>query len=313
VSYLAERAVEYEYQSSLQARAQILSAETPSDLSTVLADLQNTSGTLGINGNRPSSLKVVLSMRDHLLQLFDTSKVKVGEQRLSEADRFHLLLNDKRFAVYEGGEYAGQRIPFGIVPLGALHGDGKGIAIFSQTDCAERIWSVNASILGAGQIQRGTDASSFARVDLLKANTFFSQWCGSGGQADPFQIASVQPSHNLFRDPDFGLSGATSGSATSSAQTTDTADEITQYSRARIQAYFNVDRDKFEADSYENGDTSELAARGLFGDYALFFPAGVLSLPTMDSSGNVTSYSDGLDLNGIDDILLRLDYVSVAH
>jgi hypothetical protein len=314
VSYLAERAVEYEYQSSLASRQQILSAETPDDLNAALSSLRNTSGTLGINGHRPSSLKIVLSMRDHLLQLFDTAAVKKGEQRLSEAERFRLLLNDQRFAVYENGAYAGQRIPFGINPLEALHGDTKGISVFGSTDCAERIWSVNASVLGGEDVHRGADASSFVRVDLLKANTFYSQWCGGGGtDTDPFQLASVRPSHNLFRDPSFGLAGATAGSATGSSPGGGATNEISQYSRARIQAYFNVARDTFEADAYENGDTSELAARGLFGDYALFFPAGILSVPTRTSDGGIVGYSDGLNLNGIDDILLRLDYVSVAR
>ena len=81
----------------------------------------------------------------------------------------------------------------------------------------------------------------------------------------------------------------------------------------RIQAYFNVPRDKFEDDSYANGDTSELAARGLYGDYALFFPAGILSVAQTDAQGQVNGQSDGLDLGQVDDILLRIDYVSVAR
>lgn len=306
VTYLAERAVEYEYQASLAARQDILAAETPSELAQVLSDLKRTSGTLGIGGHRPSSLKIVLSLRQHLLQLFDASKVRAGEQNLSEVERFRVLLNDPRFAVYEAGKYVGQRVPFSLTPLGALGGDTKGISIFGDTDCAERVWSVNASILGGDELQRGSGGTSFARVDLLKSNTFFSQWCKSGS-SDPFQVASVRPSRNLFRDPEFGLSGAVMENGGGDAES-----EISSFSRARIQAYFNVGRDELEADDYENGETSELAARGLFGDYALFFPAGVLSLATRDHDGKV-SYSDGLNLAAIDDILLRLDYISVAR
>jgi hypothetical protein len=305
VTYLAERAVEYEYQASLSARQDILTAATPDQLAAVLSDLKSTSGTRGISGHRPSSLKIVLSLREHLMQLFDARKVKSGEQNLSDVERFRLLLGDRRFAVYEDGKYAGQRIPFSLTPLQALGGDTKGISIFGATDCAERLWSVNASILGGGDLQRGSDASSFARVDLLKANTFFSQWCGSDAD-DPFQVASVRPSRNLFRDPEFGLSGAISPGGGGGQN------EISLFSRARIQAYFNVARNELESDDFANGDTSELAARGLFGDYALFFPAGVLSLASADARGAV-SYSDGLNLGAIDDILLRLDYVSVAR
>ena len=79
------------------------------------------------------------------------------------------------------------------------------------------------------------------------------------------------------------------------------------FSRARIEAYFNVPPDEFEKDDYANGETSELAGRGLYGEYALFLPAEVLSLP---ASGEPTR---GLVLNEVDDILLRLDYVSVAR
>jgi hypothetical protein len=89
-------------------------------------------------------------------------------------------------------------------------------------------------------------------------------------------------------------------------------DEVTAASRARMQAYFNVPRATFEDDKYAGGETSELAARGLYGDYALYFAAGVLSVPRRDAVGFVTGHSDGLDLSEIDDVLLRVDYVSVA-
>ena len=62
--------------------------------------------------------------------------------------------------------------------------------------------------------------------------------------------------------------------------------EATQMSRARIQAHVNVGRGEFERDEFASGSTSELAARGLYGDYALFLPAGVLSTSADD---------DGLD------------------
>lgn len=71
----------------------------------------------------------------------------------------------------------------------------------------------------------------------------------------------------------------------------------------RSKAYFNVDRADFETDDYANGETSELAARGLYGEYALMIPAEVLS----------RDGSKKLVLNEIEDVLLRLDYVSVAR
>lgn len=316
-SYLAERAVEYEFQASMSARGQILAAETPDQLNDVLLNLNNTAGTLGINGHRPANLKVVVSLRDHLLQLFNTSKVKPAEQKLTEAERFRLLLNDSRFALQNGGKYVGQLIPFSVVPLGALNGDTKGIPIFATTDCAERIWSVNASILGTGRLYQGS-ATTFARIDVLKANTFFSQWCTAPQGGGAFQTASVRPSHNLFRDPTFGSSGPavggtsdmTTGASTSSPNV---GDETQNYTRARLQAYLNVAQDALEDDQYANGASAELATRGLYGDYALFFPKEILSVVKKDAKGKIVSATDGLDLGAVDDILLRIDYVSVAR
>lgn len=308
VSYLAARAVEYEFQGSLAARARILTAETPAELASALSELRSTSATLGIGGRRPSRLKVVISLRDHLLQLADATRVAPGEQPLSPTQRFKLLLRDPRFAVFAGGTYAGQRIPFSLVPLGALQGNTLGIPVFAATDCAERIWSVNAAVSGSSPLVRGPDRS-FSRVDLLKSNTFFSQRCDAS--AEPFQLASVRPSRNLFRDPEFGLAGPSTRGA--GAEDPSVPLEVLQDTRARMQAYFNVTREALEDDAYANGETSELAARGLYGDYALFFPAGILSLPLYDARGVVTGYTDGLDLGAVDDILLRVDYVSVAR
>jgi hypothetical protein len=80
-------------------------------------------------------------------------------------------------------------------------------------------------------------------------------------------------------------------------------DEVNAFTEARISACFNVTQAEPEDEAYFNGDSQELAARDLFGDDALFFPAETLSV----------SGSTGLRLDRIDDILLRLDYVSVAR
>ena len=58
-----------------------------------------------------------------------------------------------------------------------------------------------------------------------------------------------------------------------------------------------------EQEAYYNGDSQELAGRGLYGGYALFIPTQILSV----DGGN------GLVLENVEDILLRLDYVSVAQ
>jgi hypothetical protein len=301
-TYLAVRAVEYEYQQSMGQRMAVLTAETPDELEAVLSDLWSTSGTRSINGARPTDLKVVISLRDHLLQMRDESDLPPGEHPLTEAERFRLLLQSSRFAAYdEDGTYLGQRIPFSLVPLGRIGlGETEGISILAGNDCAERLWSVNASILGEEPLVRGSEGS-FVRLDLLKQNTFYSQWCGGAPDDSEFQVASVRPSRNLFREPGVGTAAGVGGSL-------GVGNESRGFTRARMEAFFNISRAELESDDYANGDTSELASRGLYGQYALFIPAGVLSRPRPD--GTVT---DGLDLEAVDDILLRLDYVSVAR
>ena len=64
-----------------------------------------------------------------------------------------------------------------------------------------------------------------------------------------------------------------------------------------------MERAELDQDEYASGDSSELAARGLYGEYKLFIPKEVLSRDA----------GSGLRLDAVDDILLRLEYVSVAR
>jgi hypothetical protein len=312
LTYLAVLAVEYEYQMSLTGtdavalRQRVLASALPSELDAVLDELIQAGGTRTIGGSRPNDLKAVISLRDHLLQLADHSTLPETELTLTPEQRFRLLLSAPEYRVFDAdGSYLGQRIPFNIAPLDAIGlGQWQGIPLLAENDCAERLWSVNAAIIGGkesteaphagrGEIYRGSP-QTFVRIDLLKMNTFYSQWCGEPDPGlDPFQTATVRPSRNLFRGAE-------------ERDSTPTGEEA-RYTRARIEAYFNKSREDFESDEYANGDTLELAGRGLYGSYALFIPAGVISL-FQDGA-----YTDGLNLAEVDDILLRLDYLSVAH
>jgi hypothetical protein len=295
-TYLAVRAVEYEFQASLALRHDALAARTTDDLYDVLREVWTTSATRSIGGSRPTDLHTVISLRDDVLRLGDEStRVTPGERALSPTERLRVMLADDRWAERDAtGRLLGLRIPFSLSPLGALGLPTGGVPIYSTTDCAERLWSVNASILGE-ELWYGSD-TTFTRIDLLKQNTFSSQWCGDAPADQLLQTASVRPERNLFREPGVGegVSGAFAG--------TD------GYARARIQAFFSVGRAELEDPSYASGETSELAARGLYGEYALFIPAELLSREA--SSGART---DGLALDHVDDILLRIDYVSVAR
>lgn len=297
-TYLAAMAVEYEFQMSTPERGRILAARTPAELQTSIDNLRAASMAGTIGGAAPGNLFTVISLSQHLLQLADRSAMPAGWQDLSPAERLRVWLTSRTHAVYDAaGNYLGQEVPFSLQPLGRIGiGDPGGIPILAGTDCAERLWSVNASVLGDDPYIGG---STFTRVVLRKRNTFYSQWC-DGAHDTEFQVASTRPSRNLFLDP-YGWNESLTP-ATPQPDTT-SIDETNAYSNARISAYFNVSRAELEDERYFNGDSQELAGRGLYGDYALFFPAETLS----DGDG------DGVVLNRIADVLLRFDYVSVAR
>lgn len=298
-TYLAVRAVEYEFQQSLMVQGDVIAADRTSELTDALEEIWATAATRGINGNRPSDLEVVLSLRDDVLRLSDESSLPGAGHGLTPSERLRLVLSSPAYATYDAsGRYLGQQIPFEIAPLGAFGVPAGGVPIYATTDCAERLWSVNASILGA-EVFVGSD-TTFTRIDLLKENTFYSQWCSPPNATDPpFQLASVRPAVNLFREPGSGsgVDDSVFGGA----------DPTRLLSRARIQAYFNVSRAELEDPMYENGSTGELGGRGLYGRYALFVPAELISRE------DGARRTDGLALDRVDDILLRFDYVSVAR
>lgn len=297
-AYLAAMAVEYEFQISTPERGRILAARTPAELQTSIDNLRAVAMTGTIGGAAPGNLFTVVSLSQHLLQLADRSAMPAGWQDLPPAERLRVWLTSRTHAVYDAaGNYLGQEVPFSLQPLGRIGiGNPGGIPILAGTDCAERLWSVNASVLGDDPYIGG---STFTRIVLRKRNTFFSQWCSGGHEADD-QVASTRPSRNLFLDP-YGWEESLTPATPQPDRTS--IDETNAYSNARISAYFNVSRAALEDERYFNGDSQELAGRGLYGDYALFFPADTLS----------DGRSDGLMLNRIDDVLLRFDYVSVAR
>ncbi len=295
-AYLAVRAVEYEYQMSSSYRSDVLQAQTPVELEQVLTELRQVANTNSVQGARPSDLTQIVSLKDHLLQLGDRSDAPAGWQTLTPTERFRKMLVDPKYEVYKDGVFVGRRIPFEIAPLSVLdRGEFQGIPIVSDNSCAERLWSVNVTFEGPdGEVLRGINPA--VNLEIRKRNTFYSNYC-DGTQGD-FQVACVRPSRNLFREPGVGegISGVTGQS------------EVDGFSKARIQARANISPQDFASASYTDGSSTELAARGLFGQYSLFIPATSLA---QSSGGQPTG--DGVVLNKVDDILLRIDYVSVAR
>ena len=166
-----------------------------------------------------------------------------------------------------------------------LDGSSPGPELVAGNDCAERLWSVSVNIVGRPGVLEGVAPN--VRLEVRKKNTFHSRWCSTAGHDEPVQLASVRPTKNLLRAGNTGLGLDRS---------------IDDFTSARVNAWINVEASEFFDPRYGNG-SSELAARGLYGEYALFIPA-----ESMSSGG-----SDGLRLAGIDDILIRFDYVSVAR
>ncbi|MFP4601269.1 MAG: hypothetical protein ACLFVJ_23680, partial [Persicimonas sp.] len=289
-TYLAIRAVEYEYQQSVQARQLVLTAKLPDQLNEALDQVWAITGTRNIGGNSPSELTEVVSLRDDILGLSDESNWPEYMHAMSAEERFRAVLTSSEHAVYDAdGSYLGQHIPFEIAPLETLDIDGSGAGIYSRTDCAERLWSIDAGIVGEDAAVGG---SRRVRLDVSQRNSFYSQWCEASDGADDFQYASVRPSRNLFRVPG---DGAFEGSV-------EAEDSVQAFSTARLQAQVGIDEASLESQQDSSGSSIELATRGLYGDYAIF----------IDQANISRDGEDGLDLEKVDDILLRLDYLSVA-
>jgi hypothetical protein len=295
--YLGVLALEYEYQLSSSERTAVLSATGVSELRASLTRLRNLAATGTVGGAAPSPLLAVVSLRDELLALDDRSQGDPGGQGLTDIERFRVLLASSRFARHApDGTYLGQEIPFRLAPFSAA-GEMGAVPILAGEDCAERIWSMNASILGTN-ILVGSD-STRTRITLRKRNTFFSQWCAPGVSTE-FAVAATRPSRNLFLDPTTDFIPSAFDPRTG---TFDELHEADAFASARLQPVLGVTRAELEADSYFNGASRELAGRGLYGDYTLFIPAESL---TRDGT-------PGVDLSRVDDVLLRFDYVSVAR
>lgn len=298
--YLAVLGVEYEFQMSSAERENVLAAQNTGDLEAILGRLRDSvrRGAPAGGGN-PTELVSVLSLRKNILHLTGRENMPEGWHLLSDTERFQRLLVSPEYAVYgSDGKYLGQEIPFALQPLSAnTLAEPAGVPLFSGLSCAERLWSVNASILGKDVVV-GSD-TSLVTIQIRKRNTFQSQWCGAGSTGLPLQIASTRPAQNLFVDPLSASSWQDDSVLSSMTNTTET----TAFSWATVQARLNVDQRSLEAAEYVDGQSTGLAGRGAFGDYTLF-------VPRTSQSVNGTP---GLALERVEDVLIRLDYVAAER
>ncbi len=249
------------------------------DLDALLRAVEIELATRTVGGARPDEKAGVLSLRDDLLALSDHSCDDFtcaleceAEHRPDPIDRLRTALTDPRHALYDDqGKYIGQGIPFALTPQSEL-----------LYRCAERIWSVAASVEGDLLSLQSPSVPLF----ILKHNSFESQWCGdpSAHGELPRQVGSWRPMINHFRDID--------DASMPMGET---------YAWSHIDAWVNVRRSDLYKDGYAEGGSDELAGRGLYGNYLLVFPYHGL----LDQGSAI--------LNQIDDVLIRVDYISVSN
>jgi hypothetical protein len=143
---------------------------------------------------------------------------------------------------------------------------------------SERVWGMTGSVQVDGEFPESDVAFS-----LFKRATFFSRWCGEPmpDQDPTYQIGIHRPRQNLFADSPSGM--------------TNFADAVLMQA-STIQNLKNITEAELRTNEYPTATVNNFAGQGLFGDYAVMFP---------------TSGPDAIDLDHVEDVLLRLDYVYV--
>ena len=260
LTFLALKAVEYDFQISLPLRAAIVGAMHPDQLKAVLETLHSYHDTLKIRGKVPTELAFERSAAGDLLRLDYDPNGPVGLQ--TRGERFRAAVLSPNAAFYDaGGHYIGQAIPFTL-------SDNN---VPDTLQCAERLWAVTANVIGDS-----LTAESTVKLKLFKRNTAYSKVCGPAGG---WQIGRVRPSLDIF-----GLQPISGNAAA-------------QFTAGTITAWNNLDSQSF-SNAGTQGGTTELAGRGVYGDYILLIPFAA------DPSRREFS------VDGLEDIKLRFDYLS---
>ncbi|MFO0626674.1 MAG: hypothetical protein U0325_13755, partial [Polyangiales bacterium] len=310
---LAAAAVSYEQQITLPETIEqsIRGAQYPWDLENVLNDLRRLAGTRRVLGSPPENRVAVLSLRDDILQLQNRQSLRESEQRLSPSERLRMRLAEPSAIVRDGqGNVLGRRLTFALAPVGRTGSQAtRNVPLLQGTGCAERLWNISATVQTADASPSLPaffgSAPQFVPLEVRRSNTsFYSQWCGDRPAGAPEdQLASYRPSQNPLL-PSSG--GGAAGRGVS----------IDYRSNSLLRAFVNVDPRAFESDGYSNGGSSELAGRGLYGEYELFIPEAVIGAATASGGldgGVATVNRGGLNLSALTDVVLRFEYVAVAR
>jgi hypothetical protein len=235
LAYMALLAVEYDFQTHLALRRQILDASRPYELNQAVLQLQQVQAWYQVGGGTPQPKHVELSLTADVLKFTGTAAERSARLREYLRDHAH------RITDASGVNVLGYGVRFSLSPeTKAQLGDR----------CGERVWSTTAMVT-TSQVS----PPQRAWVRLYKQNRFSSQWCGGAVDADgPLQSATIRPTRNLF------LPSAAQPFAESATS-----------SPSDIDAPVNGSLSDFSNDNYTQGAVTDFAARGLYGDYLLLF------------------------------------------
>ncbi len=284
LGYLTVRALESAQQTTLPTlRRAALGARNTLDLRTLgnainQAMVSETVHNQTVANNRFIS---VISLKEHLLIMQDTSDLNPRYQNLTAEQSFGGYLTRSQHAVYDNeGNLEGYRIPFSVLPYQAVSlFRPESIAmdpLFSAQTCAERLWSMAVSFTGPRTMHEGSN--SLPIVNILKSNTFLSQSCQA--EEGGFVSESMRTWGHLNPEP---------------------SGDKKNYTEIAYQVLHNETVQALSGDTIIADRT--FAGTGIFGDYALYFPA-----PSLATDAN----SSGLHLERIQDILLRFEYHSAT-
>lgn len=274
MAFLFGKALEYEKQASYSALSTVLSAPGPDQLQAALEDYTFSEIDKTVNGAFPNSRPLVLQLREQALKLTNRLTVPEGERALTMGERFTRRLLSPDSAVYDdNGVYLGQGLRF-TIPKGLW-----------TNRCAERIWTVHVHLRGDDQLSTWLTTKGNANLLLRKRNTFGSHICAPTSDTNIWQVMAVRPSLRS------GYPGTTRPG------------EETSFALASVGAQTGQTTDQFQNTPMGSGSV-ELQGRGLYGEYEILFPwHGLMSV-----SGTPT----GFPLDGVTDVMVRFDEVSVA-
>lgn len=237
LTYLALKALEYEAQVSLGLDSATLTAAVPSDLRTVVGDIQSVNAPLaGQLGVSTENKKIVLSLRDEILKMPPSTANVPGDLALTPVARFQrYLAANSTIYVDANGKRIGRGIRFTIHP-----------DTWNSTLCDERMWRIQPSL------QADTPPAQHTLV-LYQDNTFGSQDC----RAAPGNVISshADPAGNLLLGDGFELPMLALPQP---------------YVAANIDGPPGLDHETLSAQP--ESSTTTFAGRGLYGSYVLLFP-----------------------------------------